>query len=468
MKPTPFQERVLGIPEDVSIALPGGRGGGKTSAVLLVILRHLALYGAAAKALIVRRSFPALKEIEERLVALFAAAMPAAQYNRAAHELRVPGGGAVELGHLEGESDFARYVGRESTILAIDEVTLWPSLRALNLLRSNLRSPAGVPVRTLITCNPGGPGHVPVGAAFVHSRVPWVPYELAPGDWWITATSTLDDNPHIPAGYEVQLRAACAGDDGLWAAWRRGDFSAIGGAFFSSQWGPHLILPNVDWTPAPRSGWSTFWSFDFGMSSPGVALGVAVAEQPGLEGPGGVVYPEGSRLVLCEVHSADPSDASRGLQWPIDVWAEELLAAGETHGISAQGCADDARGLGLDESVISELRRHGIHMRRPNKASRTGGWAVLKGQMHAAKVRDPDAAWFQIHPRCIFTLETMAALPRDSRRIEDCDSSANDHSSDAARYAALHEPPKPQPVGGMPMMIVNTGGRRWSGGDNDW
>jgi hypothetical protein len=181
---------------------------------------------------------------------------------------------------------------------------------------------------------------------------------------------------------------------------------------------------------------------DWGMSSPGCALGVAVPRENGLRGPGGRVFPARSRLVLCEVHSASSEDPSVGLQWGIDAWADELKATGERFGIARVGCADDARGLGADESVISELARHDLHFTRPDKGSRAGGWALLKSAMLASKHADPDAPWTMIHPtRCPYTVTTVPMLSRDQRRLDDADTRGNDHSSDAWRYAMSFEPP---------------------------
>ena len=116
-----------------------------------------------------------------------------------------------------------------------------------------------------------------------------------------------------------------------------------------------------------------------------------------------------------------------------------IVEAGKRFGIERRGCADDARGLGLDQSVISELAKGGLRMVPPNKQSRIAGWSRLKSAMHAAKVRDPDAPWTMIHPRCRYTLETVAVLPRHSSKPEDCDTSANDHAADAWRYGMTYE-----------------------------
>lgn len=435
LSPTLWQRAVLAIPETFNIAMLGGRAPGKTTGSLFVALRHVKQYGAAAKVLIVRKTLGALREVEGRLVALFESALPGSAYSTSTHIMRCANGAVVELGYLENESDYEQYQGREATMFIVDEITLWPSLHGINRIRSNLRSAAGVPVRTIFAGNPGGPGHALVSSKFLDSRSPWVPYELGPGDWWVTATGTLDDNPHLDTeSYETQLRASAGGDEALFNAWRNNSWSAIGGAFFASQWGAHLYLRDPDWRPS--RGWMSFWSIDWGISSPAVALGHVVPMERGLRGPGGLIAPVGSRLVIASVDSHDPADLNRGLNWSVDQLAEAVFETHAEFGLPGQvtGCVDDARGLHADETVAKELQRCKVLVRPAVKGSRVGGWTKLKGMMTAAKRRDPDAPWWLIHERCSYPVETMACLPRNARKIDDCDTTANDHAADAARY----------------------------------
>jgi hypothetical protein len=61
---TPFQHRVLLVPDEHDLFLGGGRGGGKSFAIALLMLRHAERYGNAARMLFVRRSFPGVVDFE--------------------------------------------------------------------------------------------------------------------------------------------------------------------------------------------------------------------------------------------------------------------------------------------------------------------------------------------------------------------------------------------------------------------
>src|SRR5829696_9923965 len=62
---TPFQERVLITPEDSDLFLGGGRGGGKSYAIAILMLRHAEQFGNAARMLFVRKSFPGIVDFEQ-------------------------------------------------------------------------------------------------------------------------------------------------------------------------------------------------------------------------------------------------------------------------------------------------------------------------------------------------------------------------------------------------------------------
>ena len=114
LAPTLWQQAVLMIPEGVNIAMLGGRAPGKTTGSLFVALRHAVKYGAAAKVLLIRKTTQSLREIETRLVVMFMSYIPGTTYNGSHHILTCGNGATGELGHLEHDTDFQRYQGREA------------------------------------------------------------------------------------------------------------------------------------------------------------------------------------------------------------------------------------------------------------------------------------------------------------------------------------------------------------------
>ena len=120
---SPFQHRVLTIPEECDVFLGGGRGGGKSFCLVLLALRHVEQYGAKARILYVRQTYRGIADFELLTREVFATVYgTAARYNASEHVWRFPNGATMELGQLETHSDYAKYQGRSFTLLMGDEV----------------------------------------------------------------------------------------------------------------------------------------------------------------------------------------------------------------------------------------------------------------------------------------------------------------------------------------------------------
>lgn len=235
IEPTPFQSRVLLVPETFDVFLGGGRGGGKSYTLALLALRHVEQYRDNARVLYIRRTYAGLLDFEQITRELFGAAYgPGARYNAQAHVWRLPNGATLELGQLDHASAYGKFQGRSFTLLMADECGQHADSREIDMLRSNLRS-KDVPCRTVIAANPGGVGHQWLARRYVFRGTPWVPQQdEETGREFVYAPSTLADNPHLDAGaYRRQLEAACATDPELLKAWLEGSWTVARGAYFA-------------------------------------------------------------------------------------------------------------------------------------------------------------------------------------------------------------------------------------------
>ena len=115
LRVSPIQRRVLEAPEECDLFLGGGRGGGKSWAAALLILRTVEQHRENARVLYLRRTYPGLRDFEGILREVFGLAYPTATYNAGDRCWRgLPGEAHVELGQLEDESQFAKFQGRSS------------------------------------------------------------------------------------------------------------------------------------------------------------------------------------------------------------------------------------------------------------------------------------------------------------------------------------------------------------------
>ncbi len=435
LSPTPYQASVLAIPEKWNVMLAGGRGGGKTTAAELLILRHVEKYGEHARPLFIRETWKSLEQVMDELLVLFNNAYPkGVRFNRADGIFRLPNNAVIECGQLDSSQSYAKYQGRETTLLVVDEYGLIRDARWVNLLKSNLRAPEGVPLREVRTANPGGPLHAHIHQRHIAAGPSWQPYTLD-GETWVNAPSIYSDNPHIDqADYLRRLRAAAGQDEELFRAWAAGDWNIARGAFWAGALDEKVHLISETW-PYPVQGWRSFLALDWGSAAPAVCfICLRAPEGLAIPGRGGEMFARGSLILLDEVAAYEPNDLSAGLRWPPAKLAEAIKERTGFWHASNSGVGDDA--IGLDDTLINVLAQSGIHLQRPDKA-RLGGWAKMREMMHNAKERNGRPGFYAT-ARCKYFWKTVPSLPRDEHRPEDLDTDAPDHAADAARYAVMH------------------------------
>jgi hypothetical protein len=445
--PSDFQNNVLTIPEDYDMFLGGGRGGGKSYCLALIILRHLEQYKERARILYCRQTYPGLRDFESITREIFGGIYGTqAKYNSQDHCWRLPGNGYFELGQLETESDYQKYQGRSFSLLIVDEAGQFAIPDLLDRLRSNLRAPSGMKPRMILCANPGGVGHQWLAKRFVFAASPWTPFkEEQSGRTFVYCPSTYKDNDHLDQSeYRRNLEASCPYDPELLKAWTDGDWAIARGAFFGMCLDekrnciePWESLPGLRWESQDRM---RFWgdvylAHDFGIAAPSVTL--LMVESDGREGPDGRWYPNGSILVLDEFASNEPGNLTRGMGYGVDVLADRIKEMCKSWGgVYPSGVADDAcfarSGMA---SIAEEFRRHGVYFRPSRKGDRRTGWEKLRRLM--ADAGKLDVPGLYIARNCEYLWATLPYLARDPRKPDDLDTRGADHGADALRYGVL-------------------------------
>lgn len=433
---SPWQQRVLTIPERYDLFLGGGRGVAKSFLLALLALRHCEQNGNLARGLYIRQTYGGLRDFEAITQEVFGLAYGRrAAYNRTEHLWRLPGGGSLELNQLENFSDYRKVQGRSFTLIMGDEAGQYSEPDLLDKLRSNIRSRTHIPTRFCLAANPGDVGHVWLAERYA-LKSPWVPFlESKSKREFVNCHGTYRDNPFIDhEAYEGQLEASCPNDPELLAAWKRGDWAVIRGAFFAGVLSDtrNAIDPWTD--DFRRDGWAVYLSHDFGVSAPSATL--VIAKSGGAFGPDGRFYPKGSLVVLDEFTSNAPGSYSQGMGYVVPVLAAHIKTLAARWKISPTGPADDAifsKTGSASGTIASEFSREGVHWRRANKGSRVHGWERMRTLL--ADAGKPDRPGLYIARNCSYLWGTLPVLGRDPKQANDVDTRQPDHGADALRYA---------------------------------
>jgi hypothetical protein len=434
----PFQERLLAIPEEFDVFLGGGRGGGKSYGIALLALRHAEQYGAKARILYIRKSYKGVADFELTCREVFGLVYGAAwRYNAAEHVATFPNGAYMELGQLESQQEYQKFQGRSFTLLIIDEAGQYSDASLLDLMRSNMRSAKGIPIRVVIAANPGGAGHHWLAQRYVFSgSAPWKPFlESKSKRQFVYAPSTFADNNMIDREqYRESLESSCPEDKELLSSWIDGNWAISRGAYFAGSLDesrnaidPWKALPDAD------DAWDYYLSHDFGSAAPSVTY--LFAQSPGATHEGRF-YPKNSLVIVDELATNKKGNLNAGLGWNVAITAEairrDLCAVWD---VDATGVADDAcfaRTGASAGSIAEEFAAGGVHFNPAKKADRISGWLKMRRMLSDAGKLDRPGLY--ISRNATYFWATVPYLARDQKRVEDVDTTGPDHGADACRY----------------------------------
>jgi len=156
-EPTPKQSEFLSATDD-EVLFGGAAGGGKSDAIVIDALG--AAFGGFQhpryRALLIRRTFPQLRELIDRSRAIYPAIDPGASFKEADKTWEFSGGAKMIFGFCERDPDVYQYQGQEYQWIGIDELGHFPTSFVYEYLTSRLRTPdKGLPCYMRATCNPG-------------------------------------------------------------------------------------------------------------------------------------------------------------------------------------------------------------------------------------------------------------------------------------------------------------------------
>ncbi len=399
MKPSEKQREFL-LSKAKYTAYGGARGGGKSWALRYKLLL-LCLKYAGIRTVIIRRTFPELRENHVGALYELAVKTGLAEYSETHKAFRFINGSQIKLGYLDSETDLLQYQGQEFDIIAIDEATQLYE-RAFIVLAASLRGANSFPKRMYLTCNPGGVGHGWVKRLFIDKA-----YREGenPEDYCFIPALVYDNAPLMESNpdYVKQLEML---PEELRRAWLFGEWDVFAGQFFTEFderiHSAHLTLPKNT---------EKYCALDYGLDML-AALFIAVDEKGRA-----YVYDEIYESGLIVSEAAEKirlkSEGDMIFIAPADLWSRQK---------------DSGR------SIAELFAEGGVYLTRLCP-ERIPGWLALKEWL---KTDENGCTMMQIDVKCKNLLRTLPLLMHDTQRQGDAATEPHEitHAPDALRYFA--------------------------------
>ena len=382
------------------VAYGGARGGGKSWAIRQKA-KLLALYYGGIKILILRRSFPELRE--NHILPLKRELKGVAVFKETDKAFSFLNGSRIVFGYCAGEHDVDQYQGQEYDVICIDEATHFTEYQ-FSALTACLRGANAFPKRMYLTCNPGGVGHMWVKRLFVDRAFR---SGEDPEDYrFIQARA--GDNPALTGNDPGYLKMLDNLPDGLRQAWRDGSWDVFAGQYFPEfQAQTHVVRPRT----LPGK-WPRRRVFDYGLDM--LACYWAAMDPTGRIW----IYREfcAPGLIVSEAAQAirertPPGEDIRYTIAPPDMWS--------TQKDTGRTMAEIFAGCGVPLVAASNQR--------------VQGWMAVK---ECLKLREDGAPGLVIFSDCRQLIRDMSAVQHDGKNPSDVAKEPHEytHSTDAVRY----------------------------------
>lgn len=444
-KPLPKQAAFMSRFEDEAL-YGGAAGGGKSDALVLEALRqvHIPHY----KGLILRKTFPQLRELIDKSRLYYARAVPGAKYNESQHTWSFPSGAKIIFGSMQHTGDREQYQGQAYDYVAFDELTHFTWDEYSYLMSRNRANGPGTRVYMRSTANPGGVGHGWVKERFITAAPPmqtvWSTVEVELPDGRrvkrkhsrVFIRASVFDNPKLLENDPDYITRLASMPEAEKQALLYGDWDSFSGQVFM-EWknapehyrdriGTHVIAPFA--VPAE---WTVICGMDWGYAKP-FSIGwyavdfdkrlYRVREWYGWNGTPNtgakLDAPEVARKIR-EIEAADPNLRGRKITRVGDpaIWGTQS---------------------GL--SIGDMFAKNQVYFDK-------GDHARLDGLMqvhHRLAFDEGGVPMLYVFSTCESFIRTVPTLVYSQTNVEDVDTNGEDHAYDELRYVCMKYPIVPR------------------------
>lgn len=423
------------------IGYGGARGGGK-SWFCRVKSSLLCMRYPGFKALILRRTYPELKENHiEPLIQLLRCKdndknNRLAIYNDSKKTFTFGNGSRILLGYCKSEDDKYRYQGQEFDAIFFDECTHFSWNQVQFILTTNRTIRTDFKPRVYFMGNPGGVGHVWFKRLFIDRNY----NENENADDYEYIPATVEDNTLLMQNDFDYVKMLDSLPEKMRKAHRYGDWNVFEGQFFEEftihapteedqkqrKW-THVIEP----FEIPES-WPVYRSYDFGYAKP-FSFGYWTVDH------------DGRFYRILEYYGCVKNQPNEGLKLTPQEQFKKAKEFETTHrwlkdkkiyGPADPAIWDESRG----ESIAETAEKNGIYFDKGDH-KRIAGWM----QMHYRLAFDDNGIpMMYVFDNCQGFIRTIPTLQYSETIPEDLDTTGEDHIADECRYFCMSRPIKPR------------------------
>ena len=484
-----------------SLLLTGGRGYGKTEAQLMRFRSRVGMgYGSHWRGIIFDREYKNLDDLVVKSKRLFNDLDHGhVRWLSSNSDFKWVWDTGEELlfRAAADEKDYWDYHGHEYPFIGFNELTKYPNPKLYRMLMSTNRSgfsplehtprvkteheanrltfihrrvfepgdfatPDGrplpeIPLEVVSTTNPYGPGHNWVKMEFIDpapygkiirkvTRIfnPRTQQEEDITRTHVSLFGTFRENPYLSPQYIAALYEET--DENILKAWLSGDWDIVAGGAFDDLWKkPIIIKPRFR---IPR-GWYVDRALDWGSSHPFSVGWFAEANGEEVMLPNGDTWcPQpGSIIQLGELYGSEKIGTNKGVKkgakaiaQEIREYEAELRLGGWVQGTIHDGPADNQirNVIESDKDTIEKtFADNKVTWESSDKSpgSRINGLQLFRDRL-TASIRG-EGSGFYFMDNCRASIATIPVLPRDEKKPDDVDTSAEDHAWDMVRYRVL-------------------------------
>ena len=430
---------------EFEVLFGGSAGPGKTDCLVAGLLRDIDK--PRYKALLVRRTYPQLREIMDRCWRLYPTLGGVFKVTDKRWEF--PSGATIDLGHMQHEDDKYNYQGSEYHRVGIDELTQFTETQYTYLFSRLRTTDPGIVPQILSATNPGGIGHYWVRERFVTITDPLRTYhDPKTGLARVFVPAKIEDNPTLFLNDPSYLARLEALPEIERMRLRHGIWDAFEGQVFTEL---SQRLHGCEAFDIPPE-WERYCVLDWGFAKP-FSVGWYAVDYDG------VLYRYREWYGCKREEMNDPQGADVGLKlqaWEVakgiidrekgekirmrvadpSIWhPRPETRRKESHGITIQ---DDMTSQGVYFLKADNDRLHGkmqVHKRLKIETEVDEETGEVTDERPLVKVFNTCKGFWR----------TMPALREDEKNPEDIDTDQEEHIYDEFRYMCMARPIQPRP-----------------------